>query len=1366
MKLLKKSFKLLIVAVLVAAFALTVTACKKDDKNVTTYKVSYVTNMSGVEVPPEYVEEGNAATRPATPTCDGFTFIDWYASSSADGEPYDFTAPVTQNLKLYGKWVSGSTPVTPPEGDDPVNPQPGAKVTVTLNMLYDGKTTPVEIKSGETLPSEYSELTREDFTFGGWFTDEACTQLYNLKTPVTKNMTLYAKWSKKGTDGDGINFSKYWDGASGGTSGGVDGFTFTKTVNIGSVSVDPGETAPTVSEGEQCIVTFNSKSGSAVSAQAITSGGTAVKPETPEYDGYMFCGWYTDAECSNGNLYDFTSKVDKNITLYAKWVQVDSKIQSVKGYEESLAVVWADSNPSSASVQYKAKESSTWKSVDAPLIRDIGGGETRVDIVGLTKGDYNVKINTSSGSSIELPETVHVDAYDRSGYAHFERKTTEAAQSGVGAYKDNGELKDNALVIYVTDKNKDNVMKEVCDANSDVPMFKIPGSDWGNKDANGIGWWLNNNQYTASNAGSKNNKEPSNTYDSANGGKLSFKAVNRPIVIRFIGTVTTPEGCTAYDSTKEGGGIGDNGHMARMKNLKNVTLEGIGDDAMIKGWGFHYVIGTDARDGQGTSFEVRNLTFSEYPEDAIGMEGQQEGGKITAGVERCWIHNNVFLPGRCDNPAQSDKAEGDGSCDFKRGQYYTLSYNYFEYCHKTNLIGSSDSSLQYNITMHHNMWYQCGSRIPLLRQANVHFYNNYIFGDPTEKSTPYSHISKPDLSYVSSFRANCLMFSEANYFDGCKNVTQKKNGLGVAWNNTYYACSDENLYTELSSRTQSVSSNCAYNGVNYTGFYANDKLFYYDSVNKVSDCLLDDSVGARLRVLQHVGVKDFGKTNLKMNKYEPTEAVKAGTTVNTSSLKGSSEVNGVQYNLSGGKGKGQIITFKTTAEIQVTINVNSGTGTNPALVDSYGKVWANNMTGTVIVVIPAGTYFIGTGIKDKESTIDSISFADTAASAEARIQTAKSALTAIPEEIGYNHYEVIKTALDAYSALLSTEREQIDSNLYARLQKAEKAFNDLRIEYVIARIDYIGTVTKDSYNKINAAWAEYSKLSAEQQTKITNYSALEKAQDTFEQFAVQNVIDRILDLPDLSKATILTHETLDKVEKWYHAVDLAFEALSTDEDKEGESQQSQVKAHNGGKTYAILTNGLAEMHKFENMINFKAALEEISVDEVTIGDGASLKGLHDSLSEEQLGTLSLAEKTKYDEVIAKYTELANKSAASTFIGGKPSNEVFKVNSGNASNTKFVVNAYGGELESGLKMESSTQVEFTISAKMVLKLYLDESGKIKVGKDGSPKNKVDPEYASETEGGDNVVTVTLEAGTYYITKSSSLKLYYATLTPAE
>ena len=89
--------------------------------------------------------------------------------------------------------------------------------------------------------------------------------------------------------------------------------------------------------------------------------------------------------------------------------------------------------------------------------------------------------------------------------------------------------------------------------------------------------------------------------------------------------------------------------------------------------------------------------------------------------------------------------------------YFTCSYNYFEGCHKTNLLGSAQNSLTYNVTYHHNWWNGCGARQPLARRANIHYYNNYILGTTDT---------------VISARASCYIFAEANYFDGCKNPTE------------------------------------------------------------------------------------------------------------------------------------------------------------------------------------------------------------------------------------------------------------------------------------------------------------------------------------------------------------------------------------------------------------------------------------------------------------------------------------------------------------------------------------------------------------------------------------------------------------------
>jgi len=1077
---------------------------------------------------------------------------------------------------------------------------------------------------------------------------------------------------------EGIDWSKYWDGVSSvGTS--TDNFKFTGSKDIGTLTGDYTPTITPASEGEPVIVSFTD----GVAAQSINYGGLAVKPNTPEKDGYMFAGWYTDSECNN--KYDFTKPVTQHLPLYAKWTELPSNIESVEGNHESLTVTFSGS--ANTTVQYQKSGTDSWITVDSELVRAIDSSTARVDALGLAAGDYKVKIG-----STELPALVTVDAYDRSGYAHFNRKSSEPSYTGVGAYNDDGTLKDNALVIYVTEENKDTVMKDVCAEDSTVPMFQIPGNDWNHKNADGIGWWLNNNQYTASNAGSKKNKVPSNTYDSANGGKLAFKAVNRPIVIRFIGTVTTPEGCTAYDDTKEGGGVGDNGHMARLKNLKNVTLEGVGDDAMIKGWGFHYVIGTDAVDGQGTSFEVRNLTFSEYPEDAVGMEGQQEGTKITAAVARCWVHNNTFRPGYCANPAESDKAEGDGSCDFKRGEYYTCSYNYFEWCHKTNLIGSSDSSLQYNISMHHNMWYNCGSRIPLLRQSNCHFYNNYVCGDMTA-SSPYAHISKAALSYVHSLRANCYMFSEANYYEGSKQITDgKSGGSAKSWNDVITQCFGTNTMVATTTRDQKVGNNCAYNGTDYSSFDTDSTLFYYDSNTKTTNALLDDPVAARTRVLYEAGALGFEPpVTQQKTKTAPQSAPNVTLPKD-------------------GKAKGQIVVFSLATTTEVTLSSTSTGDNAPDLFDNYGRVWLAGFEGTRTVRLPKGTYIVGTGQKDKESVLSSLSFEEGEGASKARVEAAEAALAAIPNTVTLSSEPIITEAKNAYNSLIGNEIDQISGELIERYTKASAAYEDLLVDYVVKRIEYIGTVTADSYVKINAAQTAYNKLAADKQAKVTNYSTLTAAWSTFANFEVDNVVNRLNDLPDLSASdvNIKTSATLEKLYDWFEAVQHAYNDLNDDDnDKRGQVPADSLKK---------LTDGLAELKSTENFLTFKDMLADASVENVgTVG--GKLVSLYNSLTDAQKGKLSADQTSKFTQINEAYVEYASQAVKAVYnsstkkLENVNGGETFVLVGGNAktykeTDTEKIITVNGEKYLQAFEFNSSSTITFNLAngTHKTLKIY--------------------------------------------------------------
>lgn len=414
------------------------------------------------------------------------------------------------------------------------------------------------------------------------------------------------------------------------------------------------------------------------------------------------------------------------------------------------------------------------------LVRDVDGN-LRVDVLGLKAGTYTLNVTTSKGTLSK--SGIVVGAQDRSGFAHYNYT------SGVGAYNDDGTLKANAVVLYVTEDNKNTVSITSKDGTTVA----------------GIGHILNS-------AGQDNGSGTTSKGGTPNKNNDIIEKIAKdgtPLVIRIIGNVSAPDGLTEFDSVNYGGSVGDNGFMARMQSGKDVTIEGVGADACINGWGIHFIAET-ANTDLGKSFEVRNIAFKNVPEDCLGMEGQQGDSSLTAPVERCWIHNCEFYAPSIANPAESDKDGGDGACDFKRGQYFTNSYCYYEGYHKTNLVGSSDTSLQYHLTYHHNYWKSCESRGPLARQADIHMYNNVYDGQT---------------SYCQNPRANAFIFSEYNYFTGCKDVCEVTSGGVVkSYMDTIENCRGNAQATVVTDKKQTVDSACL-----YANFDTNASISYIPS---------------------------------------------------------------------------------------------------------------------------------------------------------------------------------------------------------------------------------------------------------------------------------------------------------------------------------------------------------------------------------------------------------------------------------------------------------------------------------------------------------------------------------------------------------
>ena len=94
----------------------------------------------------------------------------------------------------------------------------------------------------------------------------------------------------------------------------------------------------------------------------------------------------------------------------------------------------------------------------------------------------------------------------------------------------------------------------------------------------------------------------------------------------------------------------------------------------------------------------------------------------------------------------------------------------------------------------------------------------------------------------------------------------------------------------------------------------------------------------------------------------------------------------------------------------------------------------------------------------------------------------------------------IEAARAAYDELTPAQKEKVTN--YTTLTAAETAYQGFEeqkeVDAVIALINGIGTVTKDSEEAINAAREAYDKLTDAQKAKVTNYNTLTEAEETYE----------------------------------------------------------------------------------------------------------------------------------------------------------------------------------------------------------------------------------------------------------------------------
>ncbi len=153
------------------------------------FTVTYVVNYEGGHNVTKDTVNGKipADVQPETRT--DYIFTGWYMDAACTIR-VDYDATVSADTTVYAGWESSSTAtytVTFNEnyGDTPAT----STATVVENRTAAAPATPTRA----SVSTEGHQVSA--FTFGGWYTDAACTVAYDFATPVTADVTLYAKWT-------------------------------------------------------------------------------------------------------------------------------------------------------------------------------------------------------------------------------------------------------------------------------------------------------------------------------------------------------------------------------------------------------------------------------------------------------------------------------------------------------------------------------------------------------------------------------------------------------------------------------------------------------------------------------------------------------------------------------------------------------------------------------------------------------------------------------------------------------------------------------------------------------------------------------------------------------------------------------------------------------------------------------------------------------------------------------------------------------------------------------------------------------------------------------------------------------------------
>ena len=261
-----------------------------------THLVSFEVD-GGSAVGEQEIRHGRAATEPAAPTREGYTFDGWYKDKALN-HAWDFSEDrVTETLTLYARWAANTYEVT---------------------FDANGGGGPTPLRMSVTYDHPYGDLAvtaREGYTFAGWFTTKAVGGRRIIATDSVSTAgdhTLYALWN--------INqYTIIFDSAGGSEIAPLTQDYDTAIIAPPDPEMEgydfmgwqpelpermPAENLELTAQWEikTYAVTFLDYDGTVLDTQTVAHGSAATAPDDPEREGYTFTGWDSPFEEITGEL--------------------------------------------------------------------------------------------------------------------------------------------------------------------------------------------------------------------------------------------------------------------------------------------------------------------------------------------------------------------------------------------------------------------------------------------------------------------------------------------------------------------------------------------------------------------------------------------------------------------------------------------------------------------------------------------------------------------------------------------------------------------------------------------------------------------------------------------------------------------------------------------------------------------------------------------------------------------------------------------------------------------------------------------------------------------------------------------------------